>query len=466
MVNLAPIDKIIILGYFILIFVVGALSRKKKDNSAEEFILAGRRVTLPAFVATMVATWYGGILGVGEFTYKYGIVNWVTQGLFYYLFAVIFALFFSKKIRALKIFTIPDHLEQVYGRKTAIAGSVFTFIMVSPASYLLILGVLFQMVFGWSLLLSIIVGALLSTFYILLGGFRAVVRTDIIQFVLMFFGFLIIVPAAVSKLGGISYLKANLPETHLTFTGELGTMHIIVWGLIAFWTFVDPGFYQRCLAAKNGDTAKKGILISVIFWFFFDLLTCTAGLYGRAFLTNIDPLMTYPVLADSLLPSVLKGIFFTGMLATVMSTLDSTSLLSAITLGNDVAARIRGFKDDSARVTLYIRAGLVITITGGIILAYYFRSVIDIWYTLGTIGIPALLIPMVSSFSQRLRLSPGMAFVSILSSAGLSIFWIIYGMLNTVDGFPVYILGIEPIYPGLLLSLALFYVSYLKKSKI
>ena len=100
---------------------------------------------------TLVATWYGGILGVGEFSYRYGISNWVTQGLPYYLFAGLFAWFLAPRIRATNLLTIPDKLEASYDRKTAVLGSALTLILVTPAPYLLMLGVLLEMLFGWGL---------------------------------------------------------------------------------------------------------------------------------------------------------------------------------------------------------------------------------------------------------------------------------------------------------------------------
>src|SRR5262249_46654116 len=72
---------------------VRALGRRP---SAVDYVVAGRRVTLPAFVATLVASFYGGILGVGEFTWRYGIANWLVFGVPYYLGAALFAGFLAK----------------------------------------------------------------------------------------------------------------------------------------------------------------------------------------------------------------------------------------------------------------------------------------------------------------------------------------------------------------------------------
>ena len=456
MIQLSSIDYLIISAYLVITLSLGLFVKKRHTRSAEDFVLAGRKLTLPAFVATLVSTWYGGILGVGEFTFLHGLVNWVTQGFFYYIFAAVFAFYIAPRIRKTNVLTIPDRLEQVYGRKAALTGSVFTFIMTIPAPYVLIIGVLFQVVFGWSLLTGFIIGATVSTLYLFTGGFRAVIRTDILQFVLMFTGFIVLVITAFVKLGGFEYLQSNLPQPHLTFTGELGTGYILVWGFVALWTLIDPGFYQRCMAAKDGRTARNGLLVSIGFWILFDALTCTAGLYARAALPSIDPLMAYPLLAEELLPAVLKGIFFAGMLATVMSTLDSFAFLSALTIGNDFIARLRKIPATDLSVIKFTRIGLIITAAGSVLVAWLSQSVIGIWYTLGTIAIPALLVPVLTAFTNRYRLRKEIAPLLMIFSSGTSCVSLLWGYTHMSAGFPSYPLGLEPMYPGLAVSLCFF----------
>ena len=97
-IQLNPLDIIIIGIYFIALFLIGFL-RKKKQTKNEDFLLSGRRLTLPLFVMTLVSTWYGGILGVGEFTYQYGLSNWFVMGFPYYIFALVYAFFIAGKIR-------------------------------------------------------------------------------------------------------------------------------------------------------------------------------------------------------------------------------------------------------------------------------------------------------------------------------------------------------------------------------
>ncbi len=455
-------DVFFVLLYFIGLIVLG-IFKSPKQKSNDDFLIAGRKLSLGAFVATLVSTFYGGILGVGEFTYQFGLVSWFTQGFFYYVFALLYALYLAPKIQRNQHYTLPDQLYASYNKSTGLLGSFFTFILVSPAPYVLMVGVLIHMVFGWSITVSILIGALFSTIYVLFGGFRAVVRTDILQFFLMFAGFGILLPFAWAKLGNLFELLPQLPAGHTTLVGKLSIQKIGAWVIIALWTIVSPSFYQRCSAAKNENIARKGILTAIGFWFVFDMMTLSAGFYARFALEGIDPVMAFPLLGELVLPVGIKGIFLVGMLAIIMSSLDSFSFLSAITLGRDFIWRLRGSKDNQKKIILFTRWGLLASLVLSIFLAIGFQSVIDIWYILGSVAIPVLLIPIWTSFFPRLKLSAESTFRMMVTTSVVSIFWLISGYVMAVANQPVYVLGIEPMYPGLVVSIGWWILGFLRK---
>ena len=93
------LDWGIILTYFIGLIWIGIIRQKNKSTSQNDFILSGRRLSLTGFVATLVTTWYGAILGIGENTFLYGIQTWFIFSLPYYLFAIGYAFWIAPKIR-------------------------------------------------------------------------------------------------------------------------------------------------------------------------------------------------------------------------------------------------------------------------------------------------------------------------------------------------------------------------------
>jgi len=455
---LTAIDYIIILAYLAGLIVLGLMRRSKSNESAGNFILGGRVLTLPAFVATLVSSWYGGILGVGEYNYLYGVSTWLVFGVPYYIAALLFALFLAQRARRAEVLTIPDRLDSVYGRPTAVAGSVILFFMTLPAAYILMLSVLSQILFGWPLWVGAVLGTLFSIFYVHLGGFKAVVRTDLLQFALMFAGFIVLFVFLLIDFGGFEFIRNSVPETHLTWHGGKPGLYIAVWYVIALSTLIEPAFYQRCYAARSAAVARNGIFVSILFWIVFDFLTTSCGLYARALLPELaNPVASFPALAAKILPAGLLGLFALALLATVMSTIDSYSFLAASTFSRDIIWRI--FKVSENRITYYTRIGLVLSAGIALTAALFFESVVDIWHDFGSVGTPALLVPLFFAFNGRRKMRSLTAFWSIITAGLVSFVWLMSGKLSA-DG--VYWLGLEPIFPGLFISI-LFYIFGSKK---
>ncbi len=453
-ITLHPLEIAPVAAYLIAILIIGFRSRGA-NNSAAEFILGGRQLTLPAFVATLVTTWYGGILGVGEFTYLYGISNWVVFGLPYYLFAILFAIFLAPRIQQSRALSIPEQFYRHYGERGGMMGAVLTFFITLPAPYILMVGFLLHLISGWSLWLCILLGAVFSCIYVLNGGFRAVVRTDKLQFVLMFLGFAVLLAVLGSQFGGAAYLRHNLPALHLSWSGGNSISYLVSWFFIALWTFIDPGFHQRCAAAKSPAIARRGILISVLFWLVFDLLTTSAGLYARALFAEgaIQPALSFPILGHTYLPPLLSGLFLTGLLATIMSTVDSFSLLSAITIGHDYLGRRRGSGDTANLVKL----GLLVAVAISVLLAILVPSVINIWLMIGNVFIPPLLLPILAVYFPRLRPPAPYVVASMMISLLISIFFLLLGLITSPSlGEFQFWAGLPPMYPGLAASVLIF----------
>ena len=443
--NLHIVDIGLILAYFIAVLLVGVYNTR--TNSSSDYMLMGRKLTLPAFVMTLVSTWYGGILGVSEYSTTYGISNWVNFGLPYYVFGIAFALMVAKRARALEVHSLPEILVSDYGKNAGRLASIWVLLLASPAPYILTLGLILNFFLGLNLTIAIIVGAVFSLFYILNGGLTSVIKTDKLQFVLMFVGFIVILVVLASSYMNPIDLWHSLPDTHTSLTGGQSWGYILVWFFIGSWTMVDPGFHQRVYATTTQGIAKRGILWAVLFWFIFDLMTTLTGLYAFSYLPdNTLPSQAFLVLGNSILPLGLQGLFYIGILATVMSTLDSNTLVSGITLGKDIIGSYPSLKGYSTNIL--IKLSMVTVLFIGIIMAIWMPSVIDLWYTVGTISIPALLIPTLFSIFKR-PLSRQAVLLNLTLPPLFSFLWFLFGKIDEWS----YFWGLEPFYPGLFCSL-------------
>lgn len=451
------IDWLILVAYFIILIVIGMISNVGARKNDDEFILAGRRLSLPGFIATLVSTWYGGILGIGENTFLHGVQTWFIFGLPYYFFAILYALYLAPRIRSSSNLSIPDHFRKRFGVNAGILSAILLLFLASPAPYVLSIGSFLQFSLNLNLNSAVFLATFVSIIYIWFGGFRAVVRTDIFQFILMFSGFILMLGFAWYQAGSPGTVMNSLPETHLDPIGGHSYQYLLVWFFIALWTFIDPGFYQRCAAASSIKTAQKGIVISVVFWGIFDMLTLFAGLYARVLVPGSEPLYSFPALGAMILPPLFYGLFLTGLLATIMSTIDSLGLISASTFGRDILWQIRKASPrlDRKSGTTLTQVGLVVTAMISILLALQLPSVVGLWYTIGSIIVPGLLLPFLLTFKKKIPvIRGGVIFMALPVIISLS--WFIAG---NESGYPY---GLEPFYPGMIASVLISMVFILK----
>ena len=436
------IDTAIVTGFLAACLMLGARARREED--IEGWILAGRSLTLPVFVATLVPTFYGGVLGIGELTWSAGLSNWTVMALPYYVFAGLYALFLAGRVRVTPGLTIPDHLESAYGRPMALIGALLVFMLARPADELLMAGSLLNHLTGLPTAAAAAAAAVLILALIWRGGLRSDAAANRLQFVVMFAGFALIIPFAWRALGSPAAMAAKLPAGHLSWTGEMSPAKLIGWWLIAMWTIVDPSFHQRCAAAQSPAVARKGILISIGFWTAFDLMTTTAGLYARAALPVIEnPTLAFPLLADAVMPPIARGLFFAGISASLFAALQGTALIAAACLGKS-----------------RLRAGLLATMIASYVLSRLVPSVVGLWYAVGSAVIPGLLLPMLGIYVPALRVPGKWAVASSLAGWLISLAWV---AVARIKGEPP--LGLEPMFPGLALSGILWAAGYASSTR-
>lgn len=398
---MTPLDWAVFISVLLVTFAVviyGHVLKKKQVKSDGEdhfldLLLMGRKLTLPLFIATLVATWYGGIFGVTRIAFDHGIFNFITQGLFWYIAYLIFAFFLVNKVAQYQALTLPHLVGQMFGPKSAYLSAIFNFFNVLPISYIISIGLLIQLLFSFSLLSSMTIGLLLVMSYSLLGGFRAVVFSDLVQFVVMCSSVLLGLLFSIKTFGGLDFLTLNLPATHFSLTSDQGLALTFVWGFIALATLVDPNFYQRCFAAQNPLVAKRGIIIATAIWFCFDICTTFGAMYARAVIPEADSASAYLVYMLQLLPAGLRGFFLAGILATILSTLDSYLFLAGATLGHDLAPQKLKKRPFMFHLGV-LSAGLI-----ALLMALLFEGNIKmVWRVLGSYSAACLLLPIMVGY--------------------------------------------------------------------
>jgi len=438
---------VLVIFFFIAIIIIGFSSNK--NNSISDYLYSGRKLTAPSLIATLVTTWYGGINEIGNQTIKHGIVVWLYFGVFYYITAILYAYFIAPRIIDKNYRSIPITIYESYGKIPALISLITILLFLIPAPYLLMLGQLISEIFSITQTEAIILGLIFSTAYTLKGGFSSIIKTDRIQFIFMFFGFMMLSGFLFfSDQYGIGLIQ-NLYERkpHLfQIPGNMEWSMIIAYSSLALITFLDPSFHQRTFAGKNIKTVQKSIVLSVFCWFIFDLITISSALFyvEIAFINKISHTTSpYIALAKDIFQNYpfLMGIFFISILSVVMSTIDSYTFLSSMTLRYDFNTII-GKKTNIST----IRSSILIILIISFILSAFFDNALDYWYHFGTYVIVSTLFPLICTlFDIKIK----NVTLMMVASVSVTLLWDLAGITL-----------VPSIYIGLLISLLFLFNNY------
>jgi len=465
--SLSPADVAVILLFVGLILALG-FSAKLRDSGAFQFLTAGRALTLPVFVATLVSTWYGGILGIGESVGFYGIGTWLLLGVPYYVFAAIYAIFFAKKVRNAEEITLPELLADRFGRTSGLVAAGLVFLLAVPAAHVLMLGTLTELITGWPHAVSIVVAGVVGSLFLYRGGLLADVRIGAVAFIAMYLGFLVIV--------GWCLTYHPWPETavrlqakgRMDFLGGQGPLAILSFFILGAWTLVDPGFHQRVASCKDAATGQRGVFWAIGCWFVFDVLTITAGLYGLDLLKPqpASGLQLFPALGNQVLPPGLKGLFLCGLIGTLLSAFVGYLLVSGGTFGREIVARLQ----PKASAGLWSRIGIGVGLCVAIPLALSVESVVALWYSWAGAVVGALLIPVAIAYlAKNRRIGAPWVAASMILSFAVAFGWLIAGLRTNNPFLEVSMMGqkfgLGTLVPGVVVSAAVLGIGALASKK-
>lgn len=340
------LDLAIILTYFVVIMIIGIWSRAKSDVGVEEYFLSSRSLKWPYIAVSTIATnvQANHFIAMAGSAYIFGLAqaNLEINAIFGILIA---AFVFVPIYLRMKVITITQFFEARLGAKIALVYSLFMIILYSFmylgtalfwAAYAAngVFGELFN---STSLSVPARLGILIvftgafSAVYTYMGGLRAVVRTDVVQFCLLVLGGFVILFVAIHHLGGWSELwnttgdlmHLHLPSDHdtLPWIGIFGMLllNLNYWG-------ANQVILQRALAAKDLKQAQIGLLVGGVLKYVMALIIIVPGIALAGILKDNplqDPDLTYLTLVNNFLPAGVSGLILTGLFASLMSTLDS-----------------------------------------------------------------------------------------------------------------------------------------------
>jgi sodium/proline symporter len=352
--------SVIFLGYLIILIAVAAWS-SKESTTLKGYFIAGKK--LPPWVvafstnATGESGWL--LLGLTGMGYAVGAhAFWVVLG---EVTGISLAwILISRRLKRLAdksdSITVPDVLAARFNDKYHVLRSIsvliiLVMVMTYVAAQMVATGKAFDGFTDLNYTWGVIVGATIIIAYTLVGGFKAVAWTDLIQGVLMLLGLIILPIVAISAGGGWDAITSNLVAQDpglLSPWGPEGKSTLAIIGVISFVAigvpFIGvPQLMVRFMSARSEKSLVPAMTLSVIVIFLFDIGAVLTGMAGRALYPGLeDPETILPLMSTAMLPEWMAGIMMVVVLAAIMSTVDSLLILASSTVVRDYMQKIRG----------------------------------------------------------------------------------------------------------------------------
>lgn len=343
-------DFSMLLAFLALMFLIGYLLSRWIDT-ADDFMVAGRHLTPFILAGALTAANVNlySFVGQSGTAYKYGIsIVWQTwtgnMGL------VFSGLFIIPILRRLRIRTVPEFVGMRYNVWIrSLVGLYWVFrlsfwlgvVLRAAAVAFMTIAHVPALEFTGHFTFWLVLFAAIAVAYTFLGGMWSVTITDMIQFVLMLGGALIVLPMVMSKVGWWPGLTSMLPEGSLELVPREGLYSwkfiFAAWIMGIQWASTDQGLLQMSFSSRDARSSARGLVLAGIITTPFALLWIMPGLAASLLhpgLTDLD--RAFPTLIQNTLPPVLLGLVACGLLSSQMSTI-STNLQGVATLFcNDV----------------------------------------------------------------------------------------------------------------------------------
>lgn len=443
----------------------------RRNKSTEDYYVGSRNIKAYHVGLSIVATDVGGgfSIGLGGVGFLMGLAgSWLLfTGL---IGAWLTAVLIIPRIKAIdekhSMFTYPDFLRFRYNNNVALLAAVisgigylgFTGAQILAGAKLASATMITKAPFGMDpLRFALYVIAFVTISYTVIGGLKAVIYTDTIQWAILLSGLIFVtIPATLIEIGGLSSLRETLPPEYFSL-GNITVVTFTNWmvTIIPIW-LIGMTLYQRMYACKNAKEARRAWYIAGIFE--YPIMAFTGvflGMCAHVVFPNL-PLskaeMAMPMLIKDVLPPAVTGIVIAAYFSAIMSTADSCLMASSGNFVNDVLER---YVCPGISTKASFRLSMIVTLIIGvlaIVIASHFLEVLDAILYAYSFMVAGLFVPTLGAYFWKRSSSAG-AIGGMLSGGSLALALLIY-----YSGLPKEVVEkkLDPSFYGILLSAVVF----------
>lgn len=420
-----------------------------KNKSNEDYYVGGRNMSAGHIGLSVVATDVGGgfSIGLGGLGFTMGLSgSWMLlSGL---LGAWLTVVFLIPKVypiaKKYQFLTFPQALRHYFNKEVAmIAGiiSLIGYIGFTSSQVLAgakLAGATFPSI---SITDAVIIMGVIAVVYTVIGGIKAVIYTDTIQWIILMVGLIGIgIPIAYSKIGGLEAVQEVLPPEFLSLS-NLSWTDAVNWliTIVPIW-FVGMTLYQRIYACRDEKTAKKAWKVAGLFeWPVMAFMGVLLGLFARVAFeqgmfeslgyaagSNMDSELGLPLLLREILPVGLMGLMMSAYFSAIMSTADSCLMAAS---GNFITDILAYFRPNAAEKNA-IRTSQVVTLIIGalaILLAIKMENVLSLMLHSYAVMVSGLFIPVLAMLFVK-NPSSKAALTAMIAGGGTTLTLILTGV--------------------------------------
>ncbi len=391
------------LGLYLACMLGIGLYASRRVGSSEDFIVAGKRLSLPLCTATLAATWFGGgiCIGAASAAYKGGFLAVIADPFGAALCLFVAGFFYVRILRRMGLMTIASLFTSRFDKRAGLLASLCTIpaYIGWVASLMVAFGRILQSLTGMEPTTGIFIAAAIVLVYTFAGGMWAVTLTDFIQVLVLTVGLLVLAPILLSDMGGWQSLAAQIPsERFHLYPREAGASEWFAyardWLVIGLGNLAGQDLIQRSLSSRDEKVAYRSAYLAGLLYITVGLIPVFLGLAGSVILPNLaDPDLVMMELALKYLPEAALVLFVGALVSALLSSADSALLAPASVLGWDMLRYVK--PDISEETTLKVsRISVVVFGLFALWLALDKTSVYDLMVDSWSVLLATLFVPL------------------------------------------------------------------------
>ncbi|MGB7545915.1 MAG: sodium:solute symporter family protein, partial [Methanothrix sp.] len=332
---------------------------------------------------------------------------------------LLLAVFFAEKVRSTGCYTLPELVGRFYGQRARIAAAMLVVIswIGVIAVQIVASGKILGAVFGGDETIFMAVCTAVFVLYTVHGGQGSVIRTDLVQLMIILAGMIILFSRGLEAVGPGLLLDQSFPTSD-----QMGGWDVLAMlAVVGSAYLVGPDMYSRLLSAHSPKEAKASAAIAALILIPLAFLITSLGVFARSLYPAASPEQAIPLLLTGLLSPAAEGLVAAALLAAFMSSADTSLMTATSILTMDI---YRKASPGSSQEMLMAVSRLSVLIIGilALALAISMPGIIKTLMIAYTVFTGGLLLPVVAGFfKDRLGLTPSGALAALVGGGATAI---------------------------------------------